>query len=225
MDDKPFPSQLYPRVIEPYLIGQTMTGGRSTFGTEQVISSPGPWWGMRYSGCPVFTDDQILDFRAWAFSLDGRAGTTLVPAMDWMRANWPADQYGRVLSPENVRRSRLDQTIFADPPIPAQSRIIAQTLAAAPLRATTLRIGVSQGRPIRPGMFFSVGVRLYTVIAKPAEDTFTIRPPLREPVAAGASVNFENPVCRMRLANDDGARLALEYGRWGFVDLEFVEAI
>lgn len=219
------PSEFFPRDIAFHLENVSRSGGVATNGQERVVASDAGRWKARLIQCPVMTDDQILAFRGWLFGMQGRAGTCLVPVFgEERRANWPRDELGRVVSPETARRNRLDGTQFADPAEPAQTQISARLRTAAPRRATTLQIELLQGSPIRPGQYFSFNGRLHVITAALGGEAYAIRPPLREAAGQGWFLNLSAPVCEMRLASDDSGELELQLGRWGFVDLEFVEA-
>lgn len=57
----------------------------------------------------------------------------------------------------------------------------------------------------------------------PATAQITFRPPLREAVPAGTNLEFDDPVCRMRLATDSEMDLPLDLGRFSFPTVNFVE--
>nr|WP_323130860.1 hypothetical protein [Sinorhizobium medicae] len=53
----------------------------------------------------------------------------------------------------------------------------------------------------------------------------TFRPPARETTVAGQRVELDDPVCRMRLASDAEMDLPLDYGRWSFPTVNFIEDV
>jgi hypothetical protein len=96
------------------------------------------------------------------------------------------------------------------------------------VRATSLSIAISYGGRIEPGQHFSIGERLYrvksvTYSGAGATATITIRPPLREAVPNGSRLEFDFPVCRMRLASDTEMDLSLDQRRLGAPSASFVE--
>lgn len=221
-----WPADIYPRNISFSIQNVSRSGGAATNGQEQIVASGAGRWAAQLSGIPIKNDDAILAWRAFHIGLRGRAGTVLVPAFDWFRANWPVDAYGRTLDPTFTRRKRLDGTQFEDPEIPPQSQVNATFAAAAARRSTTVQITVSQGSAIRAGQYFSPAPgRLHLITAIVNATTFSIMPPLRDAVTMGQAVDFTRPTCEMRLTSDDEGRLDLEVARWGFVDLNFVESI
>jgi hypothetical protein len=221
-----WPEWLVPRHMSWHIENASRSGGVATNGQEQVIGSMSGRWVVSLLECPVRTDDEVLGFRALMTSLRGRSGTIVVPAFDRQpRQNWPVDPYDRVLSPENVRRTRLDGTIYQDPRIPAQSQITATFTAAAARRATTVSLAVTAGAPIKVGQYFSPRLgKMHMITEALGGNQYRIEPPLRLPEASGAPIDLVNPSCEMRLADDDAGRIELQYGRYGFVTLNLVEA-
>lgn len=218
-----FPANLSPANISLRLENVSRSGGASTNGQEQIVSSGVSRWVATLADCPIRNNREILALRAFVAAMNGRAGRTLVPAFDLIK-NWPVDAFGRLLLPENTRRERLDGTIYADPAIPAQSHISAFFASPAARRATTVQISQS-GVPAEPGQYFSPSPgRLHILTEYISNGIYRIEPPLRDPVAAGQAVDFMTPSCEMRFVDDSQGDIELQYGRWGFVTLQLVEA-
>ena len=59
----------------------------------------------------------------------------------------------------------------------------------------------------------------------PDTGAMKFRPPLREAVVAGTELNFDDPVCRMRLASDDAMDLELALRRFGNPTVNFLEDV
>jgi hypothetical protein len=85
-------------------------------------------------------------------------------------------------------------------------------LKSAALRTTTLQVAFVDAAPLLGGEPFSIlhpvrGKRLYGIHSVGETvggvTEITIRPPLREAIAAGTELDFDNPGCVMRLANPD----------------------
>ena len=55
--------------------------------------------------------------------------------------------------------------------------------------------------------------------------TCTIVPKTREPIASGASLEFDRPLCRVRLASDDAMLLPLRHHRFGEGNITFIEDV
>lgn len=219
-----FPSSPKPSAIVFDLENVSRSGGVSTNGQEQIVQSGISRWTATVAGLFIRRNDQILEWRALSARLRGRAGTILVPVFDGKRANWPVDRYGRQLKPNATRRRSLDGTIYADPELPASSRISALFVMPAARRATTVQI--SQSDPIaRPGQYFSPAPgRLHILTEYLGNGIYRIEPPLRDPIDAGQVANFERPTCEMRLKDDGGASIPLSLMQFSNLSLEFVEA-
>lgn len=222
---KTWPAGLYPRSISFDLENVSRSGGVSTNGQEQIVGSGAGRWIANYSAVPVTNADSILAWRALKASLRGRTGTVLVPVLEWFRAPWPIDPYGRLRSPKNTRRARLNGTIFEDPEIPAESAIVASLSANASRRSTVVSITVVQGQKPSPGQYFSIGNRLHIITEAFGANSYSIEPPLRATATAGTALNFSAPVCEMRLVDDGQGQLDLELGRFGVVNISFVEVV
>jgi hypothetical protein len=56
--------------------------------------------------------------------------------------------------------------------------------------------------------------------------TITFRPPAREAVSAGTEMEFDRPVCRMRLATDAEMDLDLDLvAPWSYPTVNFIEDV
>ncbi|AWX94004.1 hypothetical protein DPM13_16425 [Paracoccus mutanolyticus] len=77
--------------------------------------------------------------------------------------------------------------------------------AAAPLRATQIDLTLVDSTGLRPGQYFSVGERLHRVQQAwrvGAVNRIMFEPPLRAAVSAGARIEIERPVCKMRMVTE-----------------------
>ncbi len=115
----PWPNILFPGALMWMLENTSRGGGISTNGMEQFVGSGSSRWRADYESVPIQTEDEVLAWRAFLAAMRGRAGTVLLPVIDWRRSPWPRDAYGRLMSPRSVRHDRLDNTQFADPAIPS----------------------------------------------------------------------------------------------------------
>ena len=95
------------------------------------------------------------------------------------------------------------------------------------MRATTLMLTKITPVELEPPQRFSIGERMYQIksISEQDDTTATIRiwPPLRDFVGSGAELEFDRPVLRVRLATDQEMDLPLEFGRWSFPSVNFIE--
>lgn len=220
-----WPAQLRPANLRLALAGQSVSGGRTATGREQVVAGPGGRWTMRYSGVYVRTAEQIRALRALEARLDGRAGLLRLPVYDCFRTRGffgdPANAGFRHV-PHSDGASFSDAAYYRQPGSGA-----AITLAAnAALNATTLAIAWNDLPPTE-GLHFSIGDDLYRIARLQTTGvgtgTITIRPWLRAAASSGATLNFLNPRAVMRLSQDDGLALDLQLWRRDTLTIDFEE--
>ena len=138
---------------------------------------------------------------------------------------------GPPLHPGFTRRRRLDGTIYADPEIPPQSRILATLGATVNVGDMQCAIVLTQGSPLRAGQYFGLGYRLYIIraIVSVVGDTTTVNfwPRMRNvnAVPAGSDVELDRPVARMKLLDDGQGLGALDGLRFADLSLEFREML
>jgi hypothetical protein len=177
----------------------------------------------------IFQDVPIRNWaqlQAWdtlALRLEGRLNPILVPLCE--RPRQPRPPPGG--EPEAVTVPHDDLSPFADVTYYAAPTLAAEVFADAPMRATTIRIeAINLGAP-EPAHFFSIGERLYQIRSVDAVAgavyTVSFRPPLREAVTAGSPVDFENMVCKMKLASDREMDRVLTTNRLGQQTVNFIE--
>ena len=195
--------------LPPTLINQTVSGPASLTGRQQVIGADAGYWKIEFANIPVHGAERIRKWHELEALIEGRLNPVLVPV--YIGDRGPGDEpfFG-------------DGSGFSDHP-----DITAHVHSSAAVRATTLQINVTYGGPLKAGMPFSIGVRLYRITSVVAQSgdlhTVTVRPPLREVVAGGTAVEFNRPVCKCRLASDNAMDLPLAFNRYGFASVSFVE--
>lgn len=189
-------------------IANTLSGGQSLSGIEQVISTMSDRWAASYTFA-VRTDAQVLIARGLLMRLRGRANSLALPAFDLARAPWGRNRYGILQSPRSVRRRQLDDTLYADNTAELRDGLIdAYLVDAAPVQTTALRIRMVKGGTPEVGHQFSIAAKLYAVedvslIAGTSSDyEVTIWPWIRVDTPALVKINFTSPVCEVRLASD-----------------------
>ena len=220
-----FPHLALWQEVQFSLTGQSLEGRQSISGAETVI----PTLRGRWSASASFVlkgEGAMLQWQAFLAQMEGRIGTTLVPA----RSRWrPKDRDGHALAFCQIGDLADAQTHehfgFANTPISYMT-----VAAAAPLRATEIDVRNVNTTGLRPGQFFSIGERLHRVQThwQPgAEGTSRLmfQPPLRAAVAAGARVELGRPVCKMRFATDDEGPFDQSMPVLPRVQVNFVEAI
>ena len=204
-----------PTQLDLNVASSSKSGGQSLSGIEQLQVSPAARWEGKFT-MPSMLPEELLVWRGFVASLQGRLGTFLLPAFEYGRQPWPLDQFGRVLSPD-VQPSSIDVTA-----------------AAAPINATTLMLTSSVDDPtttpgaILAGHRFSIGTELHEVQQAIANADGTtsvdIRPWTRATVAAGTACVFDFPVVKVRFKTDDEGALRFSSHRTASPVLSVVEA-
>lgn len=212
---------LRPTNVSFDLDSRSLAGPASVSGATQVVASDAGIWKATLGSVIVKSRQAVILHRALAALLEGRLGSILIPLC---RAYQPStDEAETAGDYEQVPHS--DGAFHSDDSGYVISPIIDVVAAAnAAVRATTLLVTVNYAGEIQPGQHFSIGERLYRIRSYDSTTgTMTIRPPLREAVTAGGRLEFDDPVCKMRLANDDGMDLELALRKFGTPSIQFVE--
>lgn len=216
---------LRPTSVTFWLDMQSSSGGRAVTGTERIIQRD-PFWKAKLT-IPVVGSAKITMARALFARLDGRATPLIMPVYDCGRGPGAGAatgyRYANAVSPHS------DSTGFSDGTFYAETRIVASASSAAAVRAVTLPVNMTLGDPRRivAGQYLSIANRLHIIreiaVTGAATATLTIRPPLREAVAAGQRIEFDRPCGTFRLSSDDQSALTLEMLRFSSLSLELEE--
>lgn len=188
---------LVPQRISVDIITQTMSPGRAFSGHEQIVQPDPGCFRIIFSGVHIATKTQVLQWRDIETSLNGRNGVILVPVYEGKLSDIP---------------------------------IVATSLNDYPIGQTRIDLMQTAGEIITAGMNFSFGERLYRVKRVNSQETggpinIAITPPLRAAVAIDDAAEFNNPVCRCRLATDDAMNVNLELLRYANPSVEFHEDV
>ncbi|BCH32642.1 hypothetical protein MesoLjLc_45720 [Mesorhizobium sp. L-8-10] len=198
---------------------RTLAAPPSVSGKAQVVATDAGIWKVTFGQVVVNNRQRVLAWRAIDNLLEGRLGKILVP---FCRAYQPVPTNDGLL--EAVPHS--DDTPFSDGTEYQGVAMSVRLSGAVAARAVSASI-TADGGTIEPGQHFSIGERLYRVRTivyhTTTTATITFRPPLREAAGAGAEMDFDDPVCRMRLASDDAMDLELALRRFGTPTVNFVE--
>lgn len=199
-----FPHLALFQEVRFHLAGQSLEPEESVNGTDTIVPTMrGRWIGV--ADFAMKGEAATLQWQAFLAQMQGRIGTTLVPCRSRYR---PKDRNGLDLSFVKTGGISRSQTFehfgFQNT---AVNRIVLASAAA--LRATELDLTLNNTTGLRPGQFFSIGERLHRVQHhwEPSSGAHRvmIEPPLRAAASAGARLEIERPVCRMRMrAEDDG---------------------
>lgn len=213
---------LRPQNVAFDIAPRSLAGPSSVSGKTQVVSSDAGIWKATFGNVVINRRDRVLTWRGIDTLMEGRLGTILVPLC---RGYQPVPQESDELSLyDTVPHS--DETPFSDGSKYQGDVISVTALGAVPVRAVSMVVDVEVAGDIQPGQHFSIEERLYRVRSFD-QDTgeLTFRPPLREAVEDGAELNFDDPVCRMRLATDDAMDLELALRRFGSPTVSFIEDV
>jgi hypothetical protein len=218
-----FPAHiLTPATVQRRVVGQTISGGQALDGDEDVIATDGGGrWRVEYSGIQLVDARATRVWEAWLDYLQSGVTVVLVPLLSLATSPRPG------VAPERVK---LPSALYVDnPEWPTEMRYalpdhVAEIAADADLRATRLTFDVTKGPAISSGQAFQVGDRAYRTV-RPDGDEFIVAPPLRAPIVAGANAVFDFPMVRAKLAPGQDFSSPLFRGKYGSVDVSFLEAV
>lgn len=221
-----WPSTLTPQNVAFDIAPRTLAAPSSISGITQVVASDAGIWKATLGEIDIRRREQILAFRAIGVRLEGRLNPIVVPLCGAWQPRPPGPADGSSLL---AAVPHSDEAFFSDGSGYVgivNSVSLADALA---VRATTADIVIDAGGTIEPGQHFSIGNRLYRIrsvdYTSETEATITFRPPLREAADAGAALEFDDPVCLMRLATDNEMDLELALHRYGSPTVTFLEAV
>lgn len=214
---------LAPRAVAFDIAPRTLSAPASVSGATQVVSSGAGIWKATFADIVVTEQQQVLAFRAISALLEGRLGSILVPLCRMYQPK-----------PDNAEALGLydavphDDDAFFDDGTGYVGRVIDVQLTGTIVKgATSASIAINVAGTIEPGQHFSLGERLYRLksvnYTSATAATITFTPPAREAASAGDNLEFDDPVCRMRLASDEEMDLALDLRRYGSPTVNFVE--
>lgn len=187
------------------------------YGEAQIVASDAGVWKATLGSIRVSNSEQRKRFRALQVKLEGGLTPILIPLCG---ADQPVSGNAFALWepwPED------DELFFGD------GATIVTLASDAARRATQVSVTITTARVLEEGQHFSAGERLYRIkeIASQTDTAAILKiwPPLREALTTGAALEFENPVCRMRLASDQEMDLDLAMRRSAQPTVSFVEAL
>lgn len=216
-------AQLDARAIKFSRRGQVLGGPVSLDGASQVASIDTGYWIATYDVVTLAKGAQIKMFRAMDALLDGGANQVRVPVIDEAQAPWPGALQAGALVPWS------DGTSFSDGSMWSQRTIAIVAASDTPAAATSLAMTILSAAALTGGEYFSIGDRLHVIRSIISDDgagnvVVSIRPRLRDPVPAATSLNFDAPVCRMRLLSESEMDLALGRLWQAQPSIAFIEA-
>jgi hypothetical protein len=216
---------LVPRDLNWWPSGGVDSGGASLSGLQQIDRiDGGPLWRCQMVQIPLKDDTSILAFQALQMILGGGATPIIVPRM-------PATRVPSANPSPLVPHS--DGTPFNDDSLYSGDSVTSTLVNDADLRDYQITLDLVGGKPLMGGEEFSinhpdVGWRMYRIMRVRSQSgnryAVDIGPPLRDDVAAGTALEWDNPRCMMRLADSEAFNTALNFNKYGYVDVPFIEA-
>lgn len=210
-------ASLAPQAISFGRRGMSISGPASLSGRTQVAQYDAGYWVATLSRMNAVDPAHIKAYRRLFALQEGGAHAVMVPVFDRVNAPWPVP--GTYSS--TTRFS--DGTTFSDGTEFLDFGIIVALSGAHSARSTQITVTATTIGTLVGGEYFSIGKYLYQLTEPISATVWKIWPPLRADHAAGAEINFDWPQCPMRLMNEGDDDLKLEYGRYGFPDLNFIE--
>lgn len=189
------------KVSTPKVLANNTSGGVGFGGSEIVIGNTPGRWGMKFSDISLNTAPKIRAWSALASQLQGRRVPVLIPVLDRNRG----------------------------PSTPVTATMSGAVAGGAVSESIKVADG---GGVILQGMHFSIAERLYRLSVLGAGShaggftTYpaTLWPPVREPIADGAALEFNDPWFRVRLATDTEMQdVDLDGLKFGTADVNFLE--
>ena len=214
-------SILVPRKFKASIIAANTSGGQAFTNSEQVIGNTPGRWRIQMGGIAITTDAQILEWETLEAGLRGRSNTVLLPLYRWRIGQTPWPTIGGVVT---------TSAPGYDTPV-----INAENVGALAIGDSTATIKMIVGGTLKPGHIFGFNEKIYQIFEitaigndgeSPPNPTYDVSfaPPLREAIADGERLEFDNPKLRCSLVADD----AMAHSGWDLwkeatPDLTFME--
>jgi hypothetical protein len=212
----------------PFLQVRALAGATSVSGRTQVSATDAGSWTYQLGGIVLHDRQTILAWRALSVLLEGRLNAIDVPLQPFEALMGPAAA-GEDSEALLATVSHDDGSLFDDGSGYAGGLTEVALAAGAALRATSLTASIGHAPDIQPGQIFSIthevrGPRWYQVRTfDAATSSLTFRPPLREAAEAASRLEFDRPLCRMRLAADDTMAVDMRKPVMSVAGVTFVE--
>lgn len=204
-------------IVQPF----NTVGGMGFTNVQQVIGNTPGRWRLDLSGIRIKTTAQRAEWDKLEFGLQGQAFTVGVPIYRWMEGlvPWPT----------------VDGVVTTSAPGYTSPVIAAYADAQALEGTVTIVIRMEAGAPIVSPYVFGINYKVYGIIKVTAQGssggftTYTCKiwPPIRERIEANDRLEFDNPILRCRLADDNQMAVTGGWDYWkrGSPDVSFVEDV
>jgi len=210
---------LKPRHVSIVPAHATTAGPVALSGYRQAVESPAGVWSATMSGFRIVSPAEIKMWRALSVQIKGRVTPVVVPVFDRDELLPIIGPPGYV--PHSDGSTHSDGTLYRT----GRAQVITDQVVAR--GAVSMRVELISAAAIEPGMHFSVGHRLYRVesITAIAGSKTTMRfwPMAREAMIAGAELDFDTPVCKVRFVDDGVMDHVLDHGRTSFPQIRCIE--
>lgn len=207
------------------IASRSLSAPPAVSGAVQVVSSDAGIWKATFGNVIVHKKNAVLTFRAISTMLEGRLGKIIVPLCRGYQPFTDGESSGNLF---NRPVPHSDGAYFSDTTGYVSGITDASTVGNYPVRAVQMTMNISTPNA-QAGQHFSIGDRLYRIrtinYISPTQAVVTFRPPLREAVTNGARIEFDRPICRMRLATDDEMDLTLALRKFGNPTVNFIEDV
>lgn len=216
-------SILVPQKAKLSLMPFNTTGGQGFTNVEQVIGNTPGRLKLDLSNIRVKTDEHRLAWETLEFQLQGRAKTVGMPLFRWMEAGVPWPTIAGILT--------------TSAPGYASPVILAYAHALVLPGAVTLQIRMEQGGVLKAAHVFEFEYKVYfiteiisgTTVGSPPIPVYTVKiwPPIRERIEQDEQFEFDNPIMRCRLSEDNAMAVEGGWEKWkrGNPSLTFYEDV
>lgn len=214
---------LTPEECRPNIVPFTRSGGRSLGGVEPATRTDLGYWAIDLVDIATFSMAQRRTWEAIGQKLGGRAGLIAVPAWSRDTAPYVSGEFEPVgFVPHD------DDAPFDDDTEYQQGAISVVTDGVTPIGATTIRMRIINAASDLVGVRFSYDHALYKTGPVISVDgdiwTLPISPAVRALIPAGSDLEFDEPTCLCRLADDRGMDAGVNSIEFEQRSLSFVEA-
>lgn len=200
------------------------SGGRSLQGIERTTKSDRGFWRASLGPVRLYTKEEWRTWQAIDTFLGGRAGYIAVPAFTGDDAPYPngvpgSPTLGGYSETGTFSDGGLFRTRYVDVKLNSAAAISDTSVTLEIVNAASDLVGVKfsyQHALYETGPVTSISGNLWTVPVFPA---------IRAPIPAGASLEFDEPTCLMKLASDDEMSVPHGSERLMTGTLNFVEAV
>jgi len=185
-------------------------------------------WVAKFNQVFLKDDDAAQTFSAIRMAARGGVTVLTVPRPTKFQP-WPVVD-GVQITPSNIPHS--DGSFFSDGSGYTQKIIDVVTVGAAAFRDVNLTMSLIFCGPLRSGESFSImhsaqDWRVYEIMSVEIDgdgNSFVeFDPPLREAVADGTEIEFDQPRCTMRLSSTDAMNFTLETYPHARQNVSFIE--